>query len=198
MGGSENQPSWGTQWHRATLVPLYANGKGIKQDCKEAVMWCRKAAAQEYASAPSYLGGMYTKDQSVKQDDKEAVTWYRRAAEQGCAGAQLNLGCMYADNAGVPQGFAEALQWFQLAAEQGREDALKAWYNKITAGAFRFFRTVARLLCSARAPCNAASRGCWRASDASQPIYLPLERAGRSSTAKWKRGSGLQLGAVSQ
>ena len=70
--------------------------------------------------------------------------------------------------------------------------------TKITAGAFRFFRTVARLLCSARAPCNAASRGCWRMSDASQPIYVPLERAGRSSTAKWKRGSGLQLGAVSQ
>ena len=41
------------------LGEMYENGRGVKQDSKEAVRWYRKAAGQEHASAQFNLGVMY-------------------------------------------------------------------------------------------------------------------------------------------
>ena len=71
---------------------MYADGKGVKQDHKEAVTSYRKAAEQGVANAQFNLGTMYSKGQGVKQDYTKAVTWYRKSAEQGYALAQYNLG----------------------------------------------------------------------------------------------------------
>ena len=76
------------------LGVMYANGRGVIQDDKEAVKWFRLAAEQGVAEAQYNLGIMYDNGEGVIQDDKEAVKWWRLAAEQGNAKAQYNLGAV--------------------------------------------------------------------------------------------------------
>ncbi len=102
---------------------MYANGKGVPQDYKEAVRWYTKAAEQGDAQAQTNLGWMYEYGRGVPQDYKEAMRWYRLAAAQGHAQAQTNLGVMYANGQGVPQDYKEAMRWYTKAAEQGHNAA---------------------------------------------------------------------------
>src|SRR5664280_345044 len=86
------------------LGMMYANGKGVVQDDKQAAFWFRKAAEQGYAEAQLILGLMYNEGQGgLTKDYSQAVAWFRRAAEQGLAMAQFNLGVMYANGAGLAQ-----------------------------------------------------------------------------------------------
>src|SRR3972149_3694314 len=57
------------------LGMMYAGGKGVAQDYKEAVRWFRKVAERGYAEAQHILGMMYYEGQGVAQDHKEAVKW---------------------------------------------------------------------------------------------------------------------------
>ena len=82
---------------------MYANGKGIPQDYREALKWYRLAADQGDADAQLNLGGMYARGEGVPQDYREALKWYRLAADQGHADAQSNLGGMYYEGRGVPR-----------------------------------------------------------------------------------------------
>ena len=102
------------------LGRMYAGGRGVPQDDKEAVMWWRLAAAQGNADAESNLGFMYSDARGgVPQDGAEAARWYRLAADQGLADAQFALGLMYTVGLGVPPDNREAARWYRLAADQG-------------------------------------------------------------------------------
>jgi TPR repeat protein len=46
---------------------MYANGKGVEQDFKEAIKWFQKAADQGFAEAQYNLGFMYDKGQGVER-----------------------------------------------------------------------------------------------------------------------------------
>jgi len=70
------------------LGDMYRNGRGVKQDFKEAVKWFRKASEQGYAEAQYDLGLMYYLGRGVERDFQESETWMRKAAEQGNADAQ--------------------------------------------------------------------------------------------------------------
>ena len=70
------------------LGDMYRNGRGVKQDFKEAVKWFRKASEQGYAEAQYDLGLMYYFGRGVERDIQESKTWMRKAAEQGNADAQ--------------------------------------------------------------------------------------------------------------
>ena len=70
---------------------MHANGRGVKQDYKQAMRWYQQAADQGHASAQCKLGDMYAKGQGVKQDSRQAVRWYREAADQGNAVAREKL-----------------------------------------------------------------------------------------------------------
>ena len=105
------------------LGMMYAKGKDVPQDDREAVEWFRLAADQGHADAQFNLGWMYDTGQGAPQDYREAVQWYRLAADQGHAGAQFNLGVSYATGQGVPQDYREAAKWYRLAADQGHADA---------------------------------------------------------------------------
>lgn len=60
-----------------TLVGLmYATGRGVPQDDKEAVKWYRLSADQGVANAQYLLGKMYRLGRGVPQDYKEALKWY--------------------------------------------------------------------------------------------------------------------------
>ena len=113
----------GAQYH---LGVAYANGEGLPQDNKKAVMWFRKAAEKGFPEAQDYLGFMYEKGFGLPKDFAHAVTWYRRAGEQGLLNAQNKLGEMYAEGRGVPTDKAEALKWYRKAAEQGDAQARSA------------------------------------------------------------------------
>ncbi len=62
---------------------MYAQGKSVKLDFREAARLYRKAADQGNANAQCSLGFMYAQRQGVKQDFSEALRWFRKASEQG-------------------------------------------------------------------------------------------------------------------
>ena len=101
------------------LGSMYANGRGVPQDDKEAIKWYRLAAKQDDANAQANLGIMYANGRGVPHDDKEASRLYRLGAQQGNAVAQNNLGSMYQNGLGVRKDYDEAIKWFRLAAQQG-------------------------------------------------------------------------------
>lgn len=108
------------------LGEIYAEGKQVKRDYKEAVVWYRKAADQGVARAQYHLAALYEIGQGLPHDEAEAARWYRKAAEQGLADAQYNLAGMLGLGRGGTYNPKEALQWYEKAAAQG--DAL-ARYN---------------------------------------------------------------------
>ena len=97
------------------LGSLYAEGKGVAQDDKEAFKWFRRAAEKGNAAAQYNVGASYAGGVGVAKDEAEAAKWFRRAADQGMPFAQLNLGLLYASGQGVPQSNMEAMTWFQIA-----------------------------------------------------------------------------------
>jgi TPR repeat protein len=101
-----------------SLGVMYATGKGVEQNYKEAARWYRKSADQNNPDALNSLGSLYCKGQGVRQDYDEALKLYRLSAEQKNPHAQYNLGVMYAKGQGTPQDYAEAINWLCLAAER--------------------------------------------------------------------------------
>ena len=94
-------------------------GKGVRQDFKEAVVWYRKAAEQNEANAQSNLGGLYYEGKGVKKDLAEAARWYRKSAEGGWMIGQVNLANLYMSGEGVPTDYVAAYMWYSLAASTG-------------------------------------------------------------------------------
>ena len=71
---------------------MYANGKGVTQDHKEAMKWYRLAAAQGDTDAQHNLGEMYFNGHGVTQDYVRAHMWFNLAASQGSKEAKkLNI-----------------------------------------------------------------------------------------------------------
>jgi TPR repeat protein len=69
---------------------MYANGKGVTQDYKEAVKWYRLAATQGIALAQYNLGLMYGNGNGVSRDLVRAHMWFNIAAAQGSSDAAQN------------------------------------------------------------------------------------------------------------
>lgn len=61
---------------------MYALGKGIPQDLKEAVTWYRKSAEQGLPEGQNNLGSCYSNGEGVSQDFTEAFFWLSLAASQ--------------------------------------------------------------------------------------------------------------------
>jgi len=104
---------------QAVLGLMYAKGRGVAQDYKQAVHWWSKAAEQGDAVAQNSLGTMYASGRGIAQDYKQAFHWHTKAAEQGYAWAQFSLGVMYENGEGVTQDYKQAVHWYTKAAEQG-------------------------------------------------------------------------------
>ena len=62
---------------------MYADGKGVPQDHREAAKWYRKAAEQGHAGAQADLGRMYGIGMGVPQDYVQAYAWSNIAAVSG-------------------------------------------------------------------------------------------------------------------
>lgn len=105
---------------------IYANGRGVSKDDKQAAVWLGKAAEQGHMEAQTKLGFMYATGKGVAQNYSSAIYWCYKAAEQGDAIAQYNLGLMYAKGQGVAQDSSIAVSWYSKAAAQG--DAHAQYY----------------------------------------------------------------------
>jgi hypothetical protein len=69
------------------LGDMYANGKGVPQDHKEAARWYRSAAEKGIAAAQAKLGQLYAEGLGVPKDGEFAFAWFSVAAKLGNARA---------------------------------------------------------------------------------------------------------------
>jgi len=104
------------------LGMMYAKGRGVKHDYKQAVRWYKKSASQGYADAQYHLGKIFYDGKGVAQDYHEAAAWFHKAADQGNAPAQFAIGLMYARGFSVPRDDAEAKKWFRIASAHEIKD----------------------------------------------------------------------------
>ena len=119
MEDLQKDASNGLDLAQKLLGNCYFDGKGVKQDNKEAVKWTRMAAGQGNVLAQYNMGYSYYNGLGVPHDYREAVNWYKKSAEQGYAHAQFLLGLCYDNGQGVPHDYGEAVKWYKKAAEQG-------------------------------------------------------------------------------
>ncbi len=105
----------------------YRDGRGVKQNLKESVIWYRRAAAKNLPEAMYQLGWAYYQGIGVQKDQAEAIHWGRKAADAGHPIAQRQLGSLYiSGKLDFPKDYHEAARWFSRAAEQGDGDSQAA------------------------------------------------------------------------
>lgn len=65
------------------LGTVYANGKGVPQNYKQAVAWYQKAAEQGHTEAQYDLGRIYYHGKGVPEDLQQAYVWFSVAVANG-------------------------------------------------------------------------------------------------------------------
>jgi hypothetical protein len=118
-----------------TLAWMYAQGKGVPQDLRQAAKLFRRAALKGYAEAQYHLGRMYIQGIGVPQNFTQAAHWFVKAAMQGHAAARqarVNLYLKIAEQGDVQAQYllwemstqgetkiTQPLQWLEKSAQQG-------------------------------------------------------------------------------
>ncbi len=112
---------------------MYAEGRHVAPNIKEAVVWFRQAAEKDLPEAQYDLAEILVEgDLGIVRNLDEAVRWYRRLASQNfrwpdlhplVTKAQFVLGELYEQGLGVPQDDQQAAAWFESAAERGHGHA---------------------------------------------------------------------------
>ncbi len=104
------------------VAARFAEGRGIAQDFKQAMIWYQRSAQRGFAPAQYRLGTLYERGIGTKADGARAKIWYGRAAEQGHVKAMHNLAVL---NSGRDQSadYATAVTWFTAASERGLTDS---------------------------------------------------------------------------
>jgi|GEM_PF-1692298 len=72
------------------LSLLYAAGKGVKADNKQALYWLRQAATRGNTQAQSNLGNAFSMGREVAQDTIKAYAWLSMASAGGDSVASTN------------------------------------------------------------------------------------------------------------
>lgn len=103
---------------------MYEEGKGVKQDFKEAIKWYRKAVKVGHVASMYKLGYMYSSGKGIRKSYVNAVPLYQKAAEAGNVEAMHELAFMYELGIGVKQDYKKAKSWCQKAAEAGDDRAM--------------------------------------------------------------------------
>jgi TPR repeat protein len=98
---------------------MYSRGDGVRQNHREAMKWCRKAADQGHAEAQVQVARMYDRGEGAPKSAIDSANWFRRAAEQGHTMAQTLISMMYIAGHGVPQDPEQAFKWMHEAANRG-------------------------------------------------------------------------------
>ena len=104
------------------VAARFAEGRGIAQDFKQAMIWYQRSAQRGFAPAQYRLGTLYERGIGTKADGARAKIWYGRAAEQGHVKAMHNLAVL---SSGREQSadYPVAVTWFTAASERGLTDS---------------------------------------------------------------------------
>ncbi len=105
------------------VATRFAEGRGIKQDFKQAMTWYQRSATKGFAVAQYRLGTLYERGLGTPVDAARARIWYKRAAEQGNVKAMHNMAVLSAGNGQTPPDYVGAAKWFRDAAERGLADS---------------------------------------------------------------------------
>ncbi len=100
-----------------------AEGRGIKQDFKQAMTWYQRSANKGFAVAQYRLGTLYERGLGTPVDVNRARVWYKRAADQGNVKAMHNMAVLSAGNGQTAPDYAAASKWFKDAADRGLADS---------------------------------------------------------------------------
>lgn len=106
------------------LGRMCEDGRGLKRDFAQAVIWYRKAAEAGNPAAMVKLGGAYNFGRGVKKDEGVAARWYRRATAAGDLDGMCSFGWCFLEGWGVRRDEAEAIKWFEKAANAGNPDGI--------------------------------------------------------------------------
>lgn len=112
-------------WALFCIGDYYANGKGVKQDYKQAFKFFMKSAELGDTEAMANVGLYYWQGKGISQDYEEALNWSLKAAEADNEKAMNNIGKMYYLGEGLQKNYEKAFEWFSKAAEVGDIDAMK-------------------------------------------------------------------------
>ncbi|MCD8535406.1 MAG: sel1 repeat family protein [Verrucomicrobia bacterium] len=108
---------------------MYASGLSVNRDNKQAKIWFRRAAEQEYPSSQYN----YAVILHGEGDYPEAVRWLRKASSHGHVRSIHKLGEMYYQGQGVPLSPVEAYGQFIKNAQKGIPASMKwvaiLWQN---------------------------------------------------------------------
>jgi TPR repeat protein len=99
---------------------LYASGKGVDQDSRQAAEWYRKAADQGVGAAQYNLGVMYANGDGVTRDVHEAVRWLQKASDAGIPMGREELANLYGSTG---ENHSKSLETSNLAADSGSPTA---------------------------------------------------------------------------
>jgi localization factor PodJL len=105
------------------IAAIYTEGRAVKQDYAQALIWYERSAAQGFAPAQYRLGNLYEGGKGTQKNLEQARLWYQRAAEAGNRMSMHNLAALYAGGSLGKQEFASAAQWFEQAAMRGMTDS---------------------------------------------------------------------------
>ena len=98
---------------------MYAEGKGVKRDRKEADHWMRKAAESGYPAANFTMGIRALTGVGEARNPKLAAAYLLKAAEDEDEVAMFYVGLLHLYGTGVDADALEALRWFRMAQAHG-------------------------------------------------------------------------------
>ena len=101
----------------------YQDGKGVKQDKKEAAHYFFMAAELGDAEGHFQLACCFGNGEGEDKDDRQALARFIMAAELGHASACFYVGELFNAGQGAPQSRSTALKYYLRAAELGDEEA---------------------------------------------------------------------------
>ncbi len=105
------------------VATRFAEGRGIKQDFKQALFWYQRAANKGLAIAQYRLGTLYERGLGTPADTAKAKSWYKRSADQGNVKAMHNMAVLSAGNGQSAPDYQSASKWFKEAADRGLADS---------------------------------------------------------------------------
>jgi localization factor PodJL len=106
------------------VAARFAEGRGVKQDFRQAHDWYQRAAAKGHVPSQYRIGTLFERGLGVPADIGRAKAWYKRAAEQGNVKAMHNLAVLSANSeGGQTPDYTTAAQWFLEAANRGLADS---------------------------------------------------------------------------
>ena len=108
---------------RHQLAVLYAEGRLVSRDPRQAEQWHLAAAEQGHRDSQSQLCASFLDGRGGPEKLIDAVEWCGRASDQGDAEAAFRLANLYAKGEGVEQDRAAANRLYQVAAERGHVQA---------------------------------------------------------------------------